>query len=93
MARLWKSETDFHSRLEISQRTRDSHIYTSRLFLFTIKETKRRTNHEKLETVTYLSTESDQAQFVPDVVCLVLGLMRRRIHDGSRDGHAINPHQ
>ena len=30
MTRLWKSQTDFHSRLEISHRPRDSHIPTSR---------------------------------------------------------------
>ena len=29
MARLWKSENDFHSRLEISHRTRDFHIPTA----------------------------------------------------------------
>jgi hypothetical protein len=29
MARLWKSQTDFHSRLEISPKTRDSHIPTA----------------------------------------------------------------
>src|SRR5712691_4564870 len=29
MTRLWKSQNDFHSRLEISQRTRDSHIPTA----------------------------------------------------------------
>jgi hypothetical protein len=38
MARLWKSQTDFHSRLEISHSTRDSHISTSRLFVPMIKE-------------------------------------------------------
>ena len=31
MTRLWKSQTDFHTRLEISHRTRDFHIPTSRL--------------------------------------------------------------
>jgi hypothetical protein len=29
MARLWKSPNDFHSRLEISHSTRDSHIPTA----------------------------------------------------------------
>ena len=29
MTRLWKSQNDFHSRLEISPRTRDSHIPTA----------------------------------------------------------------
>src|SRR5436190_14070282 len=29
MPRLWKSQTDFHRRLEISPRTRDSHIPTA----------------------------------------------------------------
>src|SRR5712691_1341078 len=29
MTRLWKSQTDFHSRLEISHTTRDSHIPTA----------------------------------------------------------------
>jgi hypothetical protein len=29
MTRLWKSENDFHSRLEISHRTRDFHIPTA----------------------------------------------------------------
>ena len=29
MARLWKSQNDSHSRLEISPRTRDSHIPTA----------------------------------------------------------------
>ena len=29
MTRLWKSQNDFHSRLEISHRTRDSHIPTA----------------------------------------------------------------
>jgi hypothetical protein len=28
MTRLWKSQNDFHSRLEISHSTRDSHIPT-----------------------------------------------------------------
>jgi hypothetical protein len=31
MARLWKSQNDFHSRLEISHRTRDYHIPTADL--------------------------------------------------------------
>jgi hypothetical protein len=35
MTRPWKSQTDFHRRLEISHRTRDFHIPTSRsLFHF-----------------------------------------------------------
>ena len=29
MTHLWKSQNDFHSRLEISHRTRDSHIPTA----------------------------------------------------------------
>jgi hypothetical protein len=29
MTRLWKSQNDFHRRLEISHRTRDSHIPTA----------------------------------------------------------------
>jgi hypothetical protein len=29
MPRRWKSENDFHRRLEISHRTRDSHIPTA----------------------------------------------------------------
>lgn len=33
MPRPWKSQTDFHRRLEISQRARDSHISTSRFSL------------------------------------------------------------
>ena len=37
MPLLWKSQTDFHRSLEISHRTRDSHIPTSR-FLFRFKE-------------------------------------------------------
>src|SRR5713101_3400352 len=33
MTRLWKSQNDFHSRLEISHRTRDSHIPTTAFLL------------------------------------------------------------
>ena len=32
MTRAWKSPNDFHTRLEISQNTRDSHIPTSHSF-------------------------------------------------------------
>jgi hypothetical protein len=32
MTRGWKSQNDFHARLEISQSTRDSHIPTSHHF-------------------------------------------------------------
>ena len=37
MTRAWKSQNDFHTRLEISHRTRDSHISTSRLSFFAQK--------------------------------------------------------
>ena len=37
MTLLWKSQNDFHRSLEISHRTRDSHIPTSR-FLFVSEE-------------------------------------------------------
>ena len=37
MPLLWKSQNDFHRSLEISHRTRDSHIPTSQ-FLFSSEE-------------------------------------------------------
>jgi hypothetical protein len=41
MTRAWKSQNDFHTRLEISHRTRDSHIPTAASrFLFRRTETK-----------------------------------------------------
>jgi hypothetical protein len=43
MPRLWKSQNDFHSRLEISPRTRDSHIPTSRFLLSLIQERTEKT--------------------------------------------------
>jgi len=60
MARPWKSQNDFHRRLEISPRPRDSHISTSRLLLCLLTDGERK--NEKLDDVVNLSTESDQAQ-------------------------------
>jgi len=39
MTSLWKPQTGFHRDLEISQRTRDSHISTSRFLLVAEEET------------------------------------------------------
>jgi len=40
MTRAWKSQNDFHTRLEISHRTRDSHIPTAASRLITLKKNK-----------------------------------------------------
>lgn len=44
MPALWKPQNGFHSALEISQRTRDSHIPTADHFCLTKKKTKRTTH-------------------------------------------------
>ena len=46
MARLWKPQNDFHSRLEISHRTRDSHIPTAACLISIRTKTKKRPRHE-----------------------------------------------
>ncbi len=45
MTRLWKSQNDFHSRLEISHRTRDSHIPTAAFLMSIRTKTKTRTRY------------------------------------------------
>ncbi len=40
MTRPWKSQNDFHTRLEISHRTRDSHIPTAAALSLTVKKNK-----------------------------------------------------
>ena len=40
----WKPQTGFHRALEISQRTRDSHVPTSR-FLFVLREPRATDGH------------------------------------------------
>ena len=45
MPRLWKSQNDFHSRLEISHRTRDSHIPTAASLMAIRPKTKTRTRY------------------------------------------------
>lgn len=44
MPALWKPQNGFHSALEISQRTRDSHIPTADHFCLTRNKTKRKTD-------------------------------------------------
>ena len=41
MSRPWKSQNDFHRRLEISHTTRDSHISTSHFFSFRSRMTEK----------------------------------------------------
>ena len=43
MPALWKPQNGFHSALEISHTTRDSHIPTADYFVFHKKTTKRKT--------------------------------------------------
>ncbi len=52
MTSLWKPKNGFHRDLEISHRTRDSHIPTSRLLLVMKKEktTERRMNRRQTES-------------------------------------------
>jgi hypothetical protein len=45
MTRLWKSQNDFHSRLEISHSTRDSHIPTAASLMPIRPKTKTRTRY------------------------------------------------
>src|SRR5712691_7647603 len=47
MTRLWKSQNDFHSHLEISHRTRDSHIPTADHLCFRSEE--RRMNRPQVD--------------------------------------------
>jgi hypothetical protein len=46
MTHLWKSQNDSHRCLEISLRTRDSHIPTSRFLL--VKEKKKKTKERRM---------------------------------------------
>jgi hypothetical protein len=50
MARPWKSQTDFHSRLEIPrQNARFPHFYKSMPFLFYDRESKAHEPSERLD--------------------------------------------
>jgi hypothetical protein len=62
MTPLWKSQDDFHRRLQISQRTRDSHIPTPN-FLWTEERNAQTNTTHDVDQQSGLGRPSEMAGF------------------------------